>query len=105
MRRQLLSQFARLQGALVLLPDSRRIRITWAICSVVVVAGTAMTPRVHGASQLMGCESVCSTFCPTNVDEYCQTIGCASGGATCEDEVSCLLPYTFPKAIKCTSPH
>lgn len=105
MLRSILTQFDRLDGARQFLPDSRRVRIIWAICAVVIVAGVATTPPLYGSSSGMKCESVCSTFCPTNLGKYCELMGCGSVGVKCEDKVSCLIPYTFPKTIKCASPH
>ncbi|MYA18293.1 MAG: hypothetical protein F4X22_08310 [Gemmatimonadales bacterium] len=77
------------------------LRIIQILCLLVILGGTVLASGTS-ASTGGGCDRICSTFCPTDPDDYCDQMGCGAGGS-CADK-TCIMPgYEFAKTISCGS--
>lgn len=82
------------------LPRNNRIRLTWVACIVVIVSGAVAFRYPAADASPLGCDSICSNFCPKKVKDYCRDIlECGTEGAEC-DSVGCAIPQS-PNKIKC----
>lgn len=89
-----------------MLPNSRRTRMTWAICIAVIASGAAASHDSFLSgdqpSAYLGCDEICATFCPVDSKEYCKGIGCGTKGASCNTNEKCVMyPYEFAATLKC----
>jgi hypothetical protein len=77
--------------------ETRRIRaLSMAVIFLGVFAGA-----VASADPITGCGSICATFCPSNLDEYCMETADCGPGKDCTLDECPVGEYRFPRTIIC----
>ena len=76
-----------------------------AVAFAIIIGGWLSINHSEAVALVQTCSSgICSTFCPSNPEEYCtETLGCGydEEDYSCPKENCLAAPFTFPRTIYC----